>query len=80
MKCRSRELVRAIAWVSLGSALCLGAAESKIADEPLVSLFNGQDLTGWKIVALTNPAPVLVEDGAMVLRQRNNTVEHTFAA
>ena len=45
-----------------------------------MSLFNGQDLTGWKIVALTNPAPAVVEDGAMVLRQRINTIEHTFVA
>lgn len=42
------------------------------------SLFNGSDLTGWKIVALRDPAPAVVEDGAMVLRQRINTVEHTF--
>jgi hypothetical protein len=62
------------------SALCLGAAESKTNDAPWVSLFNGRDLTGWKIVALTNPAPAVVEDGAMVLRQRINTKEHTFVA
>ena len=80
MKCRSRELVQAVALVSLSSALCLGAAEPKTADAPWVSLFNGRDLTGWKIVALTNPAPAVVEDGAMVLRQRLNTVEHTFVA
>jgi glucose/arabinose dehydrogenase/mono/diheme cytochrome c family protein len=60
--------------------LCLGAAEPKPAAEPWVSLFNGRDLTGWKIVALTNPAPVVVEDGAMVLRQRSKTIEHTFVA
>jgi hypothetical protein len=63
-----------------GSALCLEAAELKTAAEPWVSLFNGRDLTGWKIVALTNPAPAVVEDGAMVLRQRINTKEHTFVA
>ena len=80
MKWRSRGLAQAVALVSLSSALCLGAAEPKTADAPWVSLFNGRDLTGWKIVALTNPAPAVVEDGAMVLRQRLNTVEHTFVA
>ncbi|MCX6930015.1 MAG: DUF1080 domain-containing protein, partial [Verrucomicrobia bacterium] len=71
---------RLLAVGLLGSALCLGAAEPKTAAEPWVSLFNRQDLTGWKIVALTNPASAVVEDGAMVLRQRINTVEHTFVA
>jgi len=70
--------VLTLSLVSLGSALCLGAAEPKPAVEPWVSLFNGRDLTGWKIVALTNPAPAVVEDGAMLLRQRSNTIEHTF--
>ena len=50
------------------------------ADTPWVTLFNGTDLTGWKIVALTNPAPAVIEDGAMLLRQRTNTLEHTFVA
>ncbi len=50
-----------------------------VADEtPWVSLFNGTDLDGWRIVALADPAPAVVEGGAMVLRQRENTVEHTF--
>jgi hypothetical protein len=48
--------------------------------EPWQTLFNGTDLAGWKVVALRDPAPVLVEEGAMVLRQRINTVEHTFVA
>ncbi len=50
------------------------------ADEPWVSLFNGTDLTGWKIVALSDPAPVVLEDGVMVLHQRPGTVEHTYVA
>ena len=58
----------------LGSALCLSAAE------PWFSIFNGKDLTGWKIVAKENPASAVVEDGMMVLRQRPETVEHTFVA
>jgi Domain of Unknown Function (DUF1080) len=60
----------AVGW--LGSGSCLGAAE------PWVSLFNGRDLTGWKIVAKNDPAPAVVEDGTMVLRQRAGTAEHTF--
>ena len=78
MKHWSLRFVQTLALVSLSSALCLGAAESKPAAEPWVSLFNGFDFTGWKIVALLNPAPAVVEDGAMVLRQRRNTTEHTF--
>jgi hypothetical protein len=58
----------------LGSALCLSAAE------PWISIFNGKDLTGWKIVAKENPASAVVEDGMVVLRQRPETVEHTFVA
>jgi hypothetical protein len=69
-----------LAVVALSSVLTLRAAEPPAADAPWVSLFNGRDLSGWKIVALTNPAPVVVEEGAMVLRQRINTVEHTFVA
>ena len=49
-------------------------------DEPWITLFNGTDFSGWKIVALGDPAPAVVEGGAMVLRQRINTVEHTFVA
>jgi hypothetical protein len=78
MKRRSPGSAQNLILASL--ALSLGAAEPKPADGPWVSLFNGQDLTGWKIVALTNPAPAVVEDGAMVLRQRINTREHTFVA
>jgi hypothetical protein len=51
-----------------------------ITDAPWLPLLNGRDLGGWKVVALTNPAPAVVEDGAIVLRQRVNTVEHTFLA
>ncbi len=49
-------------------------------EAPWVNLFNGKDLEGWKIVARSDPAPAVVEDGAMVLRQRINTSEHTFVA
>ena len=72
--------VQTLALVSLGSVLCLGAAEPETAAEPWVSLFNGTNFAGWKIVALTNHASAVVEDGVMVLRQRTNTIEHTFVA
>ncbi|MDI1248437.1 MAG: DUF1080 domain-containing protein [Lacunisphaera sp.] len=75
-----RGFVQTLALVTLGSALGLSAAEPKTAPAPWVSIFNGRDLTGWKIVALDNPAPVVVEDGVMVLRQRINTKEHSFVA
>ncbi len=73
-----RIVLTSVVMISLHSTLCQGAAESKPAAEPWVSLFNGFDFTGWKIVALSNPAPAVVDDGAMVLRQRRNTTEHTF--
>lgn len=58
----------------LGSSLCASAAE------PWVSLFNGKDLSGWRILALGNPAPVAIENGEIVLRQLPNTKEHSFVA
>ncbi len=48
------------------------------AEAPWVSLFNGRDFTDWKMVGPANLAPAVVEDGAMVLRQRPKTPEHTF--
>ena len=61
-------------WFTYAFAVC--AAN----DEPWQSLFNGSDFALWKVVALRDPAPAVIEDGAMVLRQRINTVEHTFVA
>jgi hypothetical protein len=48
------------------------------ADLPWVNLVNGTDFAGWKIVGPANLAPVTIEDGAFVLRQRAKTSEHTF--
>jgi hypothetical protein len=62
----------------LVTSVPLFAAETETSTLPWVSLFNGRDLTGWKTVALTDPAPAVVEDGVMVLRQRIKTSEHTF--
>jgi hypothetical protein len=57
--------------------LCL-ALSASAAQAPWISLFNGRDYTGWKLVGPANRAPAEVVDGAMVLRQRVNTAEHTF--
>ncbi len=48
------------------------------AAAPWVSLFNGKNYSGWKLLGPKNLAPAEIEDGAMLLRQRTNTVEHTF--
>ncbi len=48
------------------------------SDAPWVSLFNGRDYIGWKLVGPANLASAEIEDGAMLLRQRINTAEHTF--
>jgi len=55
--------------------LLLLSASAQAVEVPWITLFNGVDLTGWKIVALTNPATAVIEDGAMVLRQRANTTD-----
>lgn len=47
---------------------------------PWTSLFNGRDYTGWRLVGPANLAPAEIEEGAMVLRQRVKTAEHTFVA
>ena len=48
------------------------------AEPPWRSLFNGQDLRGWKLLGPTNLASATVEDGMIILRQRRSTAEHTF--
>jgi hypothetical protein len=68
-------MTRAVILLALATS-CIGRA----AGAPWITLFNGTNLAGWKIVALTDAASVVVEDGAMVLRQRTNTAEHTFVA
>ena len=55
-----------------------GCLPAVAADPPWVTLFNGHDFTGWEIVALSDPAPTMVVDGQMVLRQRIDTKQHTF--
>jgi glucose/arabinose dehydrogenase/mono/diheme cytochrome c family protein len=63
----------------LGLLLSLCLLTARAEDVPWQTLFNGTDLSGWHIVGPSEPAPVTVEDGAIVLRQRRNTLEHTFA-
>jgi hypothetical protein len=57
--------------------LCL-TLSVRAGEAPWVSLFNGRDYTGWKLVGPANLAPAEIGEGAMVLRQRVNTAEHTF--
>lgn len=71
-----KPLTALLAFCALGLsyAFTVRAAD----DVPWQPLFNGSDFAGWKVVSLRDPAPAVVEDGAMVLRQRINTAEHTF--
>lgn len=62
----------------LTPAADLHSAEPQATAVPWVSLFNGKDLSGWKIVALANRGTAVVEDGELLLRQQINTPEHTF--
>ena len=57
--------------------LCL-TLSVRAGQAPWVSLFNGRDYSGWKLVGPANLAPAEIVEGAMVLRQRVNTAEHTF--
>lgn len=51
---------------------------ARAVNEPWIELFNGHDFTNWKVVGPTNLAPITVENGTFVLRQRAQTAEHTF--
>ncbi len=58
---------------------CLVTACSLSAgDASWRSLFNGRDLTGWKIVGATPKAGAYVEDGALTGHMIRGTPEHTF--
>jgi len=48
------------------------------AEPPWRALFNGRDLTGWKIVGVAPKAFTAVEDGAMIGHMVRGTPEHTF--
>jgi hypothetical protein len=47
-------------------------------EPPWRSLFNGKDLTGWKIVGASPRAFAAVEDGSLVGHMVRGTPEHTF--
>ena len=48
------------------------------ADAPWRTLFNGRDLTGWKIVGANPKAYTAVENGEMIGHMVRGTREHTF--
>jgi hypothetical protein len=48
------------------------------ADAPWRPLFNGRDLTGWKIVGANPKAYTAVEDGALTGHMVRGAPEHTF--
>lgn len=54
------------------------ALASFSAEPPWRTLFNGRDLTGWKIVGLEPKAKTYVENGEMVGHMVRGTLEHTF--
>lgn len=69
----------AVKRILLGLSLVL-APSFRAGEPPWVPLFNGRDFTGWTLVGPTNLAPAAIEEGAMILRQRIKTAEHTFVA
>ena len=56
----------------------LVTASAFAAEAPWRSLFNGRDLTGWKIVGAQPRAATYVEDGALTGHMVRGTPEHTF--
>jgi hypothetical protein len=61
------------ATLLLVSPMAAGAAEA-----PWRSLFNGRDLTGWRIVGAQPRAAAYVADGALTGHMVRGTPEHTF--
>lgn len=60
------------------AVLSLSALSAFAAEPPWRSLFNGRDLTGWKIVGAHPRAATYVEDGALTGHMLRGTPEHTF--
>ena len=58
--------------------LLASAVTSFAAEPPWRSLFNGRDLTGWKIVGANPKAYTAVQDGALTGHMVRGTPEHTF--
>ncbi len=61
--------------ILLIATLAAGAAEA-----PWRPLFNGRDLTGWKIVGATPKAGTYIDEGALTGHMLRGTPEHTFFA
>ncbi len=78
LKPRTSVFSRWLMVALLSPAMCLSAAEPKTEAEPWVQMFNGRDLSGWKMVGLEDRGTAVVEDGELVLRQRVKTPEHSF--
>jgi len=57
---------------------CIPCAASSAADAPWRDLFNGRDLSGWKIVGGQPGAKAYVEHGEMIGHMVRGTPEHTF--
>ncbi len=58
--------------------LLSSALGSRAADTPWRDLFNGRDLTGWKIVGGQPAASATVEKGELLGHMVRGTPEHTF--
>jgi hypothetical protein len=63
---------------SILGALLASALSTVAAEAPWRDLFNGRDLTGWKIVSGKPAARAYVESGEMVGHMVRGTPEHTF--
>jgi hypothetical protein len=71
MKLFSQTTLLLILYLLMAVPLC--AQEQEI---PWESIFNGKDLTGWKIVGSKGIA--YVKDGEILCHRTKNTTEHTF--
>lgn len=60
------------------SLFLLGALTAAATETPWHPLFNGRDLTGWKIIGGRPLAAAYVEDGALTGHMVRGTPEHTF--
>ena len=58
--------------------LLITAVTASAAESPWRALFNGRDLTGWRIVGAQPRAATYVEDGALTGHMVRGTPEHTF--
>lgn len=63
---------------ALACLLLLACAPTFAAEPPWRDLFNGRDLSGWKIVGAQPRAATYVENGALTGHMVRGTPEHTF--